>query len=217
MASVAVYGVALAGWTSNNKFSLLGSLRASAQLLSYELAMGLSFVALIALYGTMDLYAVVEAQKNSWGIFQHPLAWLTAIILFVAGMAETKRAPFDMPEAESELVAGYFTEYSGMKFLVFWMGEFAEIALLSLIFTIFFFGGWHLPGLELPANVWWAALLGHVILVAKVMFFSILQIVVRWTLPRFRYDQLMDLGWKYLMPISLVNLMLTAAWILYWE
>lgn len=208
MGSVAVYGVALAGWNSNNKFALLGALRASAQMISYELAMGISLVTVILVYGTMDLYQMVEAQKNVWGVFYQPLTFL---VLFLVGMAETKRGPFDLPESESELVAGYFTEYSGMKFLIFWLGEFAEIALFALLVTILFFGGWHLPFVELPANTWQGALLGHLIFMGKVIFFCTLQIVIRWTLPRFRYDQLMDLGWKMLLPISLINLMLYGA------
>jgi NADH-quinone oxidoreductase subunit H len=132
------------------------------------------------------------------------------IIFFIAGMAETKRAPFDLPESESELVAGYFTEYSGMKFLLFWLGEFAEIALFSLILSVMFFGGWHIPFVELPQGVWWAALIGHVVLMTKVVFLCVLQIVIRWTLPRFRYDQLMNLGWKFLLPLSMCNLVVAA-------
>jgi NADH-quinone oxidoreductase subunit H len=210
MGSVAVYGVALAGWTGNNKFSLLGGLRASAQMISYELAMGITMVSVIVMYGTLDLYEMVNAQSKVWGIFQSPTAWLSFIILFVVGMAETKRGPFDLPESESELVAGYFTEYSGMKFLLFWLGEFAEIALFSAIVAILFFGGWHLPFIQLPANEWWAALLGHGILMGKIIFFCVLQIVIRWTLPRFRYDQLMNLGWKVLLPLSMANLVIIA-------
>jgi NADH-quinone oxidoreductase subunit H len=208
MGSIAVYGVALAGWCGQNKFSLLGGLRASAQMISYELAMGIAIVSVIVVYGTMDLYQMVEAQKGMWGVVTQPIAFL---ILFVVGMAETKRGPFDLPESESELVAGYFTEYSGMKFLIFWLGEFAEIALFSLVLTLLFFGGWHLPFVELPANTWWAALIGHGILMGKVVFFCVLQIVIRWTLPRFRYDQLMNLGWKILLPLSMANLMVYAA------
>jgi NADH-quinone oxidoreductase subunit H len=212
MGSMSVYGVALAGWTGNNKFSLLGGLRASAQMISYELAMGLVLVSVIVGYGTLDLYKMVEAQSSWWGIFSQPLSF---IILFVVGMAETKRAPFDLPEAESELAAGYFTEYSGMKFLLFWMGEFAEIGLFSLLLVILFFGGWHIPFLDhfvhLPVNSWITALIGHVVLMTKVLFFCVLQIVIRWTLPRFRYDQLMNLGWKVLLPLSMVNLMVVAA------
>jgi NADH-quinone oxidoreductase subunit H len=208
MGSVAVYGVAMAGWTGNNKYSLLGGLRAAAQMISYELAMGLTFVSLIVWYGTLDLYAMVEAQRGlSWGIFLQPVSF---VILFVVGMAETKRGPFDLPESESELVAGYFTEYSGMKFLIFWLGEFAEIALFSLLISLLFLGGWHLPFVNLP-ETWIGALIGHGILMAKVILLCMLQITIRWTLPRFRYDQLMNLGWKYLLPISMVNLMAVAA------
>lgn len=205
MGSIAVYGVVFAGWCGNNKFALLGSLRATAQMISYELAMGLSLVAAVLTYGTFDLTEIVEKQNPMWGVVTQPL---TALILFIVGMAETKRGPFDLPESESELVAGYFTEYSGMKFLVFWLGEFAEIALFSLIITILFFGGWHFPILDsvFEKGTWMAALLGHVILMGKVVFFSVLQIVLRWTLPRFRFDQLMHLGWKILLPISMANL-----------
>jgi NADH-quinone oxidoreductase subunit H len=208
MGSLAVYGVAVAGWSGRNKFSLLGGLRASAQMISYELAMGITFVTLVLQYQTLDLYAMVEAQQGLWwGVALQPVAF---IILFIVGMAETKRGPFDLPESESEIVAGYFTEYSGMKFLVFWLGEFAEIALFAFILSLVFCGGWHLPGLVLPQGVWWAALIGHAILMSKVVFFCMLQIVIRWTLPRFRYDQLMNLGWKYLLPLSLLNLAVTA-------
>jgi NADH-quinone oxidoreductase subunit H len=207
MGSLAVYGVALAGWTGNNKFSLMGGLRAAAQMISYELAMGITIVTMVLIYGTLDLYKIVDAQAGVWGIFKQPLAF---IILFIVGMAETKRGPFDLPEAESELVAGYFTEYSGMKFLLFWMGEFAEIALFSILLTLLFLGGWHLPFLELPENSFIGFLIGHAIFMAKVMFLSVLQIVIRWTLPRFRYDKLMNLGWKRLLPISMLNLLVTA-------
>jgi len=207
MGSMAVYGVALAGWSGNNKYALLGGLRAAAQMISYELALGITFVAVIAVYGTLDLYQMVEAQKPVWGIVTQPLSFL---ILFVVGMAETKRGPFDLPESESELVAGYFTEYSGMKFLLFWLGEFAEIGLFALILVVLFFGGWHIPFVDFPKNAWWAALIGHVVLMTKVVFFCVLQVVIRWTLPRFRYDQLMNLGWKLLLPISLANLMVYA-------
>lgn len=211
MGSIAVYGVALAGWTGNNKFSLLGGLRAAAQMISYELAMGLVLVSVIVVYGTLDLYQMVEAQRGLWGVFYQPLGF---VIFFIVGMAETKRGPFDVPEAESELAAGYFTEYSGMKFLVFWLGEFAEIALFALLLTILFFGGWHIPFVTLPENVWWAALIGHGVLIGKTIFFCVLQIVIRWTLPRFRFDQLMALGWKGLLPLSMLNLMVTAAVVL---
>ncbi len=215
MGSVAVYGVAFAGWCGNNKFALLGALRASAQMISYELAMGVALVSVIVCYGTLDLYKMVEAQSSTvlgfvpaWGIFTQPL---TFIILFIVGMAETKRGPFDLPESESELVAGYFTEYSGMKFLVFWLGEFAEIALFAIIITLLFLGGWHIPYVQFPENSWFGALIGHLVLMGKVIALCILQIVIRWTLPRFRFDQLMNLGWKILLPLSIANLMLYAA------
>ena len=214
MGSVAVYGVAIAGWTGNNKFSLLGALRAAAQMISYELPMGMVFVALIVVYGTLDLYTMVEEQQKllwgvipAWGIVLQPVGF---VVLLLAGMAETKRGPFDLPEAESELVAGYFTEYSGMKFLLFWLGEFAEIALFAFLLALLFFGGWDIPWVTLPQGVWWAALVGHIVLMAKVVFFCVLQIVIRWTLPRFRYDQLMNMGWKLLLPVAIVNLVLTA-------
>jgi NADH-quinone oxidoreductase subunit H len=132
------------------------------------------------------------------------------IIFFISGMAETKRAPFDLPESESELVAGYFTEYSGMKFLIFWLGEFAEIALFSLVLTVLFFGAWNIPFVTLPEGMWYSALIGHIVLMTKVVILCVLQIVIRWTLPRFRYDQLMNLGWKILLPISMVNLVIAA-------
>lgn len=209
MGSISVYGVAIAGWSGNNKYSLLGGLRAAAQMISYELAMGVTLVTVILIYGTLDLYQMVEVQSRSyWGIITQPLSF---VILFIVGMAETKRGPFDLPEAESELAAGYFTEYSGMKFLLFWLGEFAEIALFACLIVLIFLGGWHLPFLNLPKNAWWAALIGHAIFMGKVLFICVFQIVLRWTLPRFRYDQLMTLGWKILLPLSMANLMLSAA------
>ena len=210
MGSIAVYGAVFAGWSGNNKFSLLGGLRATAQMISYELALGITLVTVILVYGTLDLYQIVERQWNGLGIFQTITQPLSFLILFVVGMAETKRAPFDMPESESELVAGYFTEYSGMKFLLFWLGEFAEIALFSTLIVLLFFGGWRIPFLELPAGSWVSALIGHGVMMGKIIFFCVLQIVIRWTLPRFRFDQLMSLGWKILLPLSLLNLMLTA-------
>lgn len=217
MGSMAVYGVAMAGWTSNNKFALLGALRASAQMISYELAMGVSLVTVIVMYGTLDLYEMVIAQKGTWGCFSFlPVGAIAFIILFVSGMAETKRGPFDLPEAESELAAGYFTEYSGMKFLLFWLGEFAEIALLAALMTVVFFGGWYIPFYKPPEGIWWAALFGHIVFMTKVLALCVLQIVLRWTLPRFRYDQLMNLGWKYLLPLSMANLMLAAFLKLAW-
>lgn len=226
MGSLAVYGVIIAGYTGNNKFSLLGALRASAQMISYELAMGISLVTVILSYNTLDLYKMVEAQSGLWGIMYSPMMFVAGVIFFVSGMAETKRAPFDLPESESELVAGYFTEYSGMKFLLFWLAEFCEIALVSLVMSVIFFGGWnpapYLPiGAEhgffglLPKYHWFAAFLGHGVLLGKIVFFCTLQIVIRWTLPRFRYDQLMNLGWKIMIEIATVNMFIAAAWKVY--
>ncbi len=234
MGSLAVYGVVLAGWVSNNKFSLFGGLRATAQMISYEVTMGLSIIGLIAIYRTLDLNEIIAHQSGTlygflpkWGIFYYfPLNIVAFVLFFTSMMAETKRAPFDLPESESELVAGYFTEYSGMKFLLFWLGEFAEIAVASAIITVLFFGGWHLPyvdnlnlnwkplpyiGLALP----WDSLIGAAVLGAKVSILSVLQVIIRWTLPRFRYDQVMNLCWKLMLPISLATTVLTVWAMLY--
>lgn len=238
MGSLAVYGVVLAGWVSNNKFALFGGLRASAQMISYEVVLGLSIVPLIVIYQTLDLQEITIAQGNiihlyglpipAWGIFLCPVGFL---LFFAAMMAETKRAPFDLPESESELVAGYFTEYSGMKFLLFWLGEFAEIVVASTVITLLFFGGWQIPYLDIASitSTWggilpewfsrvgfqWGPLIGGMVLGAKVSFFCVLQVVIRWTLPRFRYDQLMSLCWKIMLPIALANLIITLT-ILLW-
>ena len=231
MGSLAVYGVVLAGWVANNKFSLFGALRGSVQMISYEVTMGLSIIGLLAIYQTLDLYKITEAQSGTflgflprWGIFLNPIAFF---VFFTSMMAETKRAPFDLPESESELVAGYMTEYSGMKFLLFWLGEFAEIGVASALIALLFLGGWQLPYFDirsiaptiLPSwlggfSFQWAPLLGALIFGAKVAAISVLQIIVRWTLPRFRYDQLMSLCWKVMLPISLINLIVTAALLL---
>ena len=236
MGSLAVYGVVLAGWVSNNKFALLGSLRASAQMISYEVTLGLSIIGVIAAYGTLDLSKIIDAQNGvaygllpNWGIFQlFPFNIIAFVIFFTSMMAETKRAPFDLPESESELVAGYFTEYSGMKFLLFWLGEFAEIVVASAMVTVLFFGGWHLPYYDLAQLNWkaislgghelalpWGSLLGAAVFGAKVSFFCVLQVVIRWTLPRFRYDQLMNLCWKLMLPIGLANMVATVAMLLW--
>ncbi len=227
MGSIAVYGTVLAGWVSNNKFSLFGSLRASAQMISYEITLGLSIIGLLASYGTLDLNEIVKAQAGSvfnWGILMNPFNIVAFVIFFVSAMAETKRAPFDLPESESEIVAGYFTEYSGMKFLLFWLGEFAEIAVAAAMVVVLFFGGWHIPFFDITQHSFAVApfgiemelmgLLGPAVFGAKVMFFVVLQIVIRWTVPRFRYDQLLDLCWKKMLPIALANLIATMVWML---
>ena len=229
--SLSVYGVVIAGWVSDNKFSLLGGLRASAQMISYEVIMGISILGLLVNYGTLSLNEIVLKQSGTylgflpnWGIFQLPPFNLIAFfIFFIAMMAETKRAPFDLPESESEIVAGYLTEYSGMKFLLFWLGEFAEIAVASSVITVLFLGGWQVPYFDIsqPIEILGIPFIGSLIGVAcffvKVSMLCALQIVIRWTLPRFRYDQLMDLCWKLLLPISIVNLVLTSFFVLYIE
>lgn len=229
MASLGVYGVVLGGWASNNRLSLLGGIRGSAQMISYELAMGLSVVVIVMTFGSLNLQDIVRAQGHmiggwipGWGVFYQPLAF---VLFMIAGIAESKRVPFDLPEGESELVSGYFTEYSGIKYLMFFMTDFAEIAVVSALATTFFFGGWQVPFLTPEGFVFpWGASIGlpNIVVVLlqlgsfmiKVFVFCWLQIMIRWTLPRLRYDQLMWFGWKGLLPVSLVNLVLTAAVIL---
>jgi NADH-quinone oxidoreductase subunit H len=222
MGSLAVYGTVLAGWVSNNKFSLLGSLRASAQMISYEITMGLSIVGVLALYQTLDFAEIVNQQSGTvlgflpkWGIFMSPFNLIAFVLFFTSAMAETKRAPFDLPESESELVAGYMTEYSGMKFLLFWLGEFAEIVVAAALVTVIFFGGWQLPWVDISSWGWQGSLLGAMVFGAKVSFFCVLQVVIRWTVPRFRYDQLLNLCWKIMLPIALANLVFTIAFMLW--
>jgi NADH-quinone oxidoreductase subunit H len=226
MASLAVYGVVLAGWASNNRWSLLGAVRGSAQMISYEIAMGLGLIGVVLTYNTLDLQAIARQQGQllwgwlpAWGILYQPIGF---IIFLTAGVAESKRIPFDLPESESELVAGYFTEYSGGKHLMFMMADFVEVVLVAALVTTLFFGGWQVPWLlrdgihfpwgstlALPSVV--VALLQVTSFALKLIFFTWLQIVIRWTLPRFRYDQLMRLGWQGLLPISLANVVITAA------
>ena len=232
MASLGVYGVVLAGWASNNRWSLLGGIRGSAQMISYEIAMGLALVGVVLTYGTLDLQDMVRQQGAllwgwlpAWGIFYQPVAF---VLFLVAGVAESKRIPFDLPESESELVSGYFTEYSGAKHLMFMMADFVEVVLIAALITTFFFGGWQVPWLAAdgfhlfgrvyaPPAAWIVVpLLQVTSFLLKLVFFTWLQIVVRWTLPRFRYDQLMRLGWQGLLPLGLVNVMGTAAVILAW-
>jgi NADH-quinone oxidoreductase subunit H len=226
MVSMGVYGVVLAGWASNNRWALLGSVRGSAQMISYEVALGLALVSVVLTYGTLDLQAMVRAQGAevfgwlpAWGVLYQPVA---CVIVLVAGMAESKRVPFDLPEAESELIAGYFTEYSGGKQASFMLADFAEVVLVSGFVTTLFFGGWQVPYLEregwlfpggttVPVPAAAVVLLQTLAFSVKVLFFCWLQILVRWTVPRFRYDQLMSLGWKGMIPLALLNLLVTAA------
>ena len=226
--SVAVYGLAFGGWASNNKYSLMGGLRASAQLVSYELALGLSIIAAIMLtaasspdgMGTVNPRTMVELQARGlqyWNIFGGgdwklaPFGILGFILFFISALAENNRVPFDLPECEAELVGGYHTEYSGIKFSVFMMGEYVGMILMSSLMVTFFLGGWSFPGITNPANhSVLAGLISVVVFVTKIMAILVLYVVIRWTLPRFKYNQLMDLGWKRLVPLALANVLAIA-------
>ena len=201
VASVAVYGIVLAGWASNNKYALLGGLRSSAQMISYEIALGLSLVVPIMLAGSMSLVKIVEAQSDWWFAIKNPIAF---IIFLIAALAEVNRAPFDMPEAEQELVAGYHSEYSGMKFALFFMAEYIKMIAVSAIAASIFLGGYKLPFIELPP------LLGPLVMFVKILILLFGMIWVRATLPRFRYDRLMAFGWKVLLPLALFSVFITA-------
>ena len=200
LSSIAVYGVALGGWASNSKYALLGSIRGLAQLISYELSMGLSLVPTVMLARSFRLSDIVHAQADCWFIIYQPLAF---IIFLVSIAAECKRVPFDIPEAEGELVAGFHTEYSGMRFGLFFVGEYINIIVLGGLAATFFLGGWHGP--LLPAPVWF---------MMKVLVFAFLFIWMRGTLPRLRYDQLMHFGWKVLTPLALLNILVTGWWLI---
>jgi NADH-quinone oxidoreductase subunit H len=214
MTSLGVYGITLSGWSSNNKYSLLGGLRSSAQLISYELSMGLSVVGVIMVAGSLQLDRIVEAQAGlAWNAFLTPIGFITFL---VASFAETNRLPFDLPEAEPELVGGYHTEYSGMKFGSFFLAEYANMITSSALIVTLFLGGWQFPYLEtfgLPA--FWVSILQILTFMVKVAAVLFFYIWIRWTIPRFRYDQLMTLGWKVMIPMALLNIALTAAWILW--
>ena len=213
--SIGVYGIVLAGWSSNNKYALLGGLRASAQMISYEIAMGMSTVAVLLLAGNVSLGAIIgQQQKMGWNCF--PL--LIALFLFlVAGFAETNRLPFDLPEAESELIAGYHTEYSAMKFSMFFIAEYSNMVTASALMVTLFFGGWDIPGTQWDNVPPWTVLKSLVTMAfffGKVVFFLFLFMWVRWTLPRFRYDQLMSLGWRFMLPLALAYITITGGAIL---
>ena len=221
---ITIIGAMLAGWSSSNKFSLLGALRAGSQMISYELIMGLTLLGLILIYGTVDLRNIAEQQSGlllgflpAWGVFLQPFA---AILFLTAAIAENKRIPFDLPEAESELIAGYFTEYSAMKMGLFMFAEFIEIAIVAALFATLFLGGYNLPymtdrGFSLPGGVEIAMSHGAVLVtqvlvfLGKVFILCSFQILVRWTLPRFRYDQLLRFAWKFMFPLAIVNLVVT--------
>jgi NADH-quinone oxidoreductase subunit H len=208
LSSLGVYGIVLAGWSSNNKYSLLGGLRSSAQMISYELALGLSIVGVVLLTGSLSLREMVYAQYGLWNVVKQPLAFF---IFLVAVFAETNRLPFDLPEAETELVAGYHTEYAGMKFAMFFMAEYANMVTASALVVTLFFGGWMIPFVSTPEpSPWWLSLLEILTFVVKVAAILFLFVWVRWTIPRFRYDQLMVLGWKVLLPLALLNIFVTS-------
>ena len=225
IASLATYGYVIAGWSSNNNWSLLGSMRTASQMISYEVTMGLTIIGVLMVYGTMKLTEIGAIQENiwMWVIFLQPLGFF---MFMAASIAENNRIPFDAPEAESELVAGYFTEYSGLKFGMFFMAEFIEMVTIGAIMTILFFGAWHIPFLTTATLLSWFDFLGttgsnlvvmliHIgVFFAKVVFFIYVQMIIRWTLPRFRYDQIMKLGWKILLPLSLANILVTGLVIL---
>ena len=214
LTSVGVYGITLAGWSSNSKYPLLGGLRSSAQLISYELSMGLSVIGVIMVAGTLRLDQVVLHQTRylwgwlpAWNIILQPIGFIT---FFVASFAETNRLPFDLPEAEPELVGGYHTEYSGMKFGLFFLSEYANMITSSALITTLFLGGWSIPYVEhLGLAPLTLSLLQVGAFVAKVFVVLMFYIVVRWTIPRFRYDQLMNLGWKVMLPLAIANILLT--------
>ena len=197
MSSLGVYSVVLAGWASDNKYSLLGGLRAAAQMLSYEVFMGLSVMGVVLLAGSFNLGTIVEAQRKMWFVVPQFLGF---VLFVIAGLAETRRTPFDLPEAESELIAGYHSEYSGMKFGMFFVGEYLGVILISAMISVLFFGGWLGP--FLPPTLW---------LLIKTFFFIGFFILVRAALPRPRFDQLMSWGWKLMLPLTLANLLITGA------
>ena len=214
LSSLGVYGVVLAGWASNNKYALMGGIRASAQMISYELSLGLSLIGVLMISGSLRLTDVVNLQASTtyfgvlpgWFLFTQPVACL---VFIVSVFAETNRLPFDLPEAEQELVAGYHAEYSSMKFAMFFMAEYAHMITASALIASIFFGGWHLPGLDPADDSLGVSVLKVLVFSVKTAFFLFVFIWVRWTVPRFRYDQVMRLGWKYLLPIALANVFVT--------
>ena len=209
ISSLSVYGVVLGGWSSNSKYSLIGGLRGAAQMISYEIALGLSILGVVAMAGSLRLGDIIEAQEKMW--FAIP-SFIGFVVFVVSAFAETNRLPFDLPEAEPEIVGGYHTEYSGMKFAMFFMAEYAHMIVASCMITCLFLGGWYpLPfggwfGVDIDAR-WY---LPPMVFVGKVLFLLFLFIWVRWTLPRFRYDQVMDLGWKKLFPLAVANLLIVS-------
>ncbi|MDW8849729.1 NADH-quinone oxidoreductase subunit NuoH [Flavobacterium sp. MMLR14_040] len=213
--SVGVYGIMIGGWASNNKFSLMGAVRAASQMVSYEVAMGLSMIALLMMTGTLSLKEISEQQAGmNWNVFYQPLSFL---IFLICAFAETNRTPFDLAECESELIGGYHTEYSSMKMGFYLFAEYANMFISATIISVLFFGGYNYPGMQWMvenAGVNIANILGIAVLFAKICFWIFFYMWVRWTIPRFRYDQLMNLGWRILIPLSIINIMITGAVIL---
>ncbi len=213
LTSIGVYGLVLAGWASNSKYPLIGGLRSSAQLISYELTMGLAIVSIVLLSGSLRLNDIISQQQGhflSWNVFKQPLAFL---IFLIAVYAETNRLPFDLTEAEQELVGGYHTEYSSMKFAMFYMAEYANMITAAALTVTLFFGGWDLPFLNETSMGMLGVVLSVAAFILKTAFFLFLFIWVRWTFPRFRYDQLMNLGWKVMLPLALFNIFITAGYL----
>jgi NADH-quinone oxidoreductase subunit H len=203
--SIGVYGIMIGGWASNNKYSLYGAIRASSQMISYELAMGVSAITIVLLSGSLSLNDIVAQQSGVWNIVYQPVAFL---IFFICALAELNRAPFDLPECESELVGGYHTEYSSMKLGLYLFAEYTSMFVSSAIMSILFFGGYNFPGMShFSGNT--LAILGIAAFAIKIFLFIFVIMWIRWTIPRFRFDQLMHLGWKFLLPLSLINLLVT--------
>ncbi len=212
--SIAVYGVVLGGWASNNKYSFLGGMRSSAQLISYELSLGLGILGVVAVTGSLRLDNIInhQAQTGVWNLLTQPLGF---VVFCVAGFAEAARLPFDLPEAEQELVGGYHTEYSGAKMMMYMVGEFLHMVLAAFLIVILFLGGWHLWGVtgSGDATGWMQVILRVIVLLAKVMAVILFFMFARWSWPRFRFDQLMEIGWKVMIPWGLVNFVVVAAWV----
>lgn len=222
VSGMGIYGIVLGAWASNSKFPLFGGLRASAQMISYELAMGLSIVAVVLIGGSasansLSLSSIIEHQTEywfgiipKWNVFANPLAFL---IFLICTYAETNRLPFDFAEAEQELVGGYHTEYGSMKFAMFMLSEYLNMITMSMLVVVLFLGGWHFPGVERISPMWLASLASFAAFALKTLFFMFLFLWVRWTLPRLRYDTLMGISWKILLPIAFVNVLATAVWL----
>ena len=206
--SIGVYGIMIGGWASNNKYSLFGAIRASSQMISYELAMGISAITIIMISGSLDLRAIVESQHGmNWNIFYQPVAF---VVFFICALAETNRAPFDLPECENELIGGYHTEYSSMKLGLFLFSEYVAMFVSSALMAILFFGGYNFPGMDyLKDSPNLLSIISVLVFFAKIFGFIFVFMWIRWTIPRFRFDQLMHLGWKVLIPIALVNMLVT--------